>query len=239
MMDPATIFSESSQSTSGTPQTAQTDQTITSESSAEPSVSTEATAQTITFEGTTGASVSTETPEQCHWESWNSWSKCDCRLGVKSRSRNAKATSRKNCKTDGCSREIKPCTHGFPCPIDCIYSKWSHWSHCDGHCDHGTRWRRRYVRIPALYGGKRCKRTFFEKEHCYADDAGCARDCEVGQWGSWTECRSVSPIESCECSDDRKHSVSGYHYRERLVIRRGEDHCPELQETKSCELSCC
>lgn len=53
----------------------------------------------------------------CHWTNWSPWSKCDCRIGLKDRTRKTNAASNKNCGIQGCSREVTQCTHRFPCSI--------------------------------------------------------------------------------------------------------------------------
>jgi len=117
----------------------------------------------------------------CEWAEWNSWSKCDCRLGTQTRGRNLKELANEQCELRGCGQDLRPCTR-TKCPIDCVYSKWSSWADCSGGCGEGSRRRTRSIRVPALYGGRRC-RKFVEKEYCESPDVFCQRshgwDCGV------------------------------------------------------------
>jgi len=120
---------------------------------------------------TTAAHGTTPLPD-CTWEEWKEWSKCDCRTGMRNRIRNPKVLPINHCAIRGCAGEMKACERKN-CPIDCVYSKWSSWSHCDGPCGSSIRKRHRSVKVPAANGGKKCKR-FQEIEHCRTDSHGCA-----------------------------------------------------------------
>jgi len=188
--------------------------------------------------GTTEVTGTTSLPE-CPWGDWHSWSKCDCRTGVQARIRNPKVVPYKHCTIHGCAGQNRACTRS-KCAIDCVYSKWSSWSVCHGPCGGGVRRRHRGVRVPALYGGKRCKR-FVEEDHCRVHDARCNTDCEVGHWSDWSPCHHTNPYETCgECSGySRGVDTIGFQLRERIIVGHRGNNCPELKETQQCHISCC
>jgi len=196
-------------------------------------------ATTTTFPQTTSQrKVPTPLPD-CEWAEWNSWAKCDCRLGTQVRNRKFKKAPNDECFIRGCGRDLRACPRAN-CPIDCVYTKWSSWTECGGKCGEGNRKRTRSIRVPALYGGKKCKR-FEEKERCEVSGDHCSqtRDCDYAPWSSWGECRSRSPHIPCDCSSNEYgYGFGGFHIRERLVVGHGYN-CQSTQETRQCRLSCC
>jgi len=179
----------------------------------------------------------TTTPHaDCPWASWNSWSKCDCRLSIQTRIRDLKVIPEGQCEIRGCGQEMRECSRSR-CPVDCVLSKWSSWSRCHGPCGEGLRKRYRSIRVPALYGGKRCKGRMTEEERCEIFGRRCSEDCDVGSWAEWSPCSWERP---CECSlNVHRYPVVGFQLRERPVVRRRGHHCPELRETKQCHTTCC
>ncbi|CAK8682053.1 unnamed protein product [Clavelina lepadiformis] len=105
-------------------------------------------------------------------------------------------------------------------PVDCQVDYWSSWTSCSVTCGIGTQRRNRDIIRYNSYGGSSCPDTWQSKE---CELLPCPRDCQVGDWTSWSECS-----KSCG---------TGTRQRSREVIQEndynGKD-CPELDEEIEC-----
>ncbi|MBU38166.1 MAG: hypothetical protein CMA59_01430, partial [Euryarchaeota archaeon] len=93
-----------------------------------------------------------------------------------------------NCNTD-------------PCPVDCVWSQWGGWRHCDHDCGPGMQERHRWEEVESLHGGVQCLGPDVQDREC--EVMPCPVQCEWAEWSQWTEC-------SEECGPGRQS-------RERLI----------------------
>lgn len=120
--------------------------------------------------------------------------------------------------------ETRTCNEA-PCPIDCEVSPWTEWSTCSETCGGGEQTRTRTVDVPAQFGGRVCP-PLSETREC--NDFDCPVDCEVSDWGAWTDCS-----ETCG---------GGTRLRTREVVTDPEGDgqgCPPLVESEDCNTDLC
>uniref|UniRef100_A0A0G4F982 WSC domain-containing protein n=1 Tax=Chromera velia CCMP2878 TaxID=1169474 RepID=A0A0G4F982_9ALVE len=135
-------------------------------------------------------------PVDCDMSAWSNWGECSatCGVGTWDRSRTVKVEPAHGGK--GCSTilsQTSPCEGLRPCPIDCRLGEWSDWGECDSECGEGMRERRRDRAIAAAFGGKECTDPLKEVEPC-PDLSPCPVDCEMSDWGSWSQCDSTCGV---------------------------------------------
>jgi len=162
-----------------------------------------------------------ECPVDCEVSGWGSWSACDKECGEGSQTRTRSITKPPQHSGTVCPplSESKMCNNG-PCPVDCQVSGWGSWSACDAECGDGSQTRNRTVTQPPQNNGTACP-PLTETQYC--NNGGCPVDCEVNQWGTWSEC-------SAECGEGtqvRYRSVS-------TPAANGGTPCPALTEIKNC-----
>eukprot|EP01012_Entosiphon_sulcatum_P049574 TRINITY_DN6820_c0_g1_i5.p1 TRINITY_DN6820_c0_g1~~TRINITY_DN6820_c0_g1_i5.p1 ORF type:complete len:1020 (+),score=28.13 TRINITY_DN6820_c0_g1_i5:698-3757(+) len=112
-----------------------------------------------------------------------------------------------------------------PCPIDCVVSAWSPWANCSVPCGGGSQQRSRNVTIAAAYGGASCP-ELIQVQSCNAQKCPDTK-CTVTAWSSYDSC-----TKSCG---------GGTHTRTRSILVRptGNETCPVLSETTSCNTNSC
>ncbi|XP_029943604.1 SCO-spondin, partial [Salarias fasciatus] len=72
-----------------------------------------------------------------------------------------------------------------PCPVDCGWSSWTHWSSCSRTCDVGVR--RRYrsgTNPPPAFGGRPCRGDRVGMDTCSIEPCFGV----TGPWTSWSQC---------------------------------------------------
>mmetsp|Transcript_100453 Transcript_100453/g.279728 ORF Transcript_100453/g.279728 Transcript_100453/m.279728 type:complete len:1521 (-) Transcript_100453:417-4979(-) len=168
--------------------------------------------------------------QDCAVGDWSDWSMCDSgfhpqRYRAREVLQPAIGTGRQ------CANALKE-TDGCPAPepVDCALSEWSSWAVCDKSCGGGQTYRSRFLKEPMSNAGKCATSSLREAAPCAT--ALCAKppgDCEVGVWGSWSEC-------SAKCGKGSKT-------RKRKVLRTAEtggQGCTEtLEEIRPCESVSC
>ncbi|XP_013410232.1 SCO-spondin [Lingula anatina] len=106
-----------------------------------------------------------------NWGDWTTWSTCSATCGSQSRrSRTrvcdnpAPVSAGKPCPGD--NRQTEFCFPG-ECPVDGVWSVWTHWSTCSKTCGQGNRTRHRACNSPPpTNGGKDCPGQLVEVETC-------------------------------------------------------------------------
>jgi len=81
----------------------------------------------------------------------------------------------------------KPCNE-HKCPVDCALHDWHGWSGCSAKCGGGLMERVRDVFVEPLHGGEPCGET---SEAISCNLQACDKDCELGDWGTWSECSKL------------------------------------------------
>eukprot|EP00937_MAST-01D_sp_MAST-1D-sp2_P003831 g3831.t1 len=159
---------------------------------------------------------------------WGGWSDCPTSCGsasVKTRRRDLIQVPFLGGK--GCPDLLEHRVCGdYPCPADCTVTNFTEWTHCSRSCGGGRRARTREIDEDARSGGRACP-VLYEEVDCNVQP--CVFDCEVSLWSRWSEC-------SVTCGGD------GEHRRTRYVMAnadRGGKACPNLKETKTCNLGVC
>jgi len=126
-------------------------------------------------------------PVDCKFEDWSEWSECSksCSAGNRTSSRELITPAQWGGQPcDGGALKTEYCNEQ-PCPIDCSWGEWSHYSICSKTCGGGTMERAR-EKVAELHGGKPCNGLSSESMQC--NSQGCPQDCEWGQWTTWTPC---------------------------------------------------
>ncbi|CAH1799114.1 unnamed protein product [Owenia fusiformis] len=111
-------------------------------------------------------------------------------------------------------------------PIDCMVTPWSDWGQCSVTCGRGFMARNRMIKRAAENGGKRCPKKLKQKRRCKKEK--CPVDCQLGEWGPWTQCGKT-------CGDAIQE-------RTRPIVkqpRRGGQYCEPTLERRYCVLPTC
>jgi len=116
-----------------------------------------------------------------------------------------------------------PCPNGV-CDVDCAVSDWGEWQECSAVCGGGDRKRYREILEMPEGRGEACP-ILYEYGACNMQD--CPTDCEVGEWGEWSECS-----ETCG---------GGTTTRERIVVppSGGGQICPASEQHQVCNIEPC
>ena len=112
-----------------------------------------------------------------------------------------------------------------PVPEDCGVSNFSAWSKCSKPCGPGKHTRTRYVETVQKWGGKACP-VLSETQDCQIKP--CPIDCTVSGFSGWSKCDK-------ECGP-------GHEIRTRTITRKdkyGGKICPELSESRDCQIKSC
>merc|ERR1719247_2578024 len=112
-----------------------------------------------------------------------------------------------------------------PCPVDCVQTPFTPWSHCSATCAEGTVWRMRQTVTHPAHGGIACG-VPFEQQPC--NNGPCPVHCQVSLFTEWTTCS-----KSCG---------GGTQSRARTVVRHpnhGGYQCPSLGEERQCNTMYC
>ncbi|KAI4462414.1 spondin [Holotrichia oblita] len=124
----------------------------------------------------------------------------------------------------------------------CAVTEWQDWSPCNVDCGRGTRHRQRTYKLKVVDQHKQretCKKTLTQRSSCYGVKPECPQDgppaeeCELTQWGKWSEC-------SVTCGNGTK--TRSRRYRTRAAAK----HCqqvtnnpPRLEQNLPCSLPPC
>jgi hypothetical protein len=85
-----------------------------------------------------------------------------------------------------------PSCNSQHCPVDCEVSDWGSWGVCTKYCGSGERIRTRSVLAVAEYGGLGCpplnQLGACNPQTCAPCNAGDEKDCELSDWGEWSQC---------------------------------------------------
>ena len=96
---------------------------------------------------------------------------------------------------------------------------------CTATCGTGQRTRTRHIMQESAHGGDACP-ELEDRESCLEQD--CPIHCDVTDWGSWGQCNA--PCGGGTETRDRTIAVEPKH---------NGDQCPNLSETRSCNVSPC
>jgi hypothetical protein len=108
-------------------------------------------------------------PVDCVLNEWSGWSKCstECGGGIAQRLRDVKVAMKNGGKPCSKTSMTKVC-NVHACEKDCELSRWTLWTSCSKDCDGGSMKRNRFVKSPALGGGK-CAGTWSKDRLQYKD----------------------------------------------------------------------
>jgi len=144
----------------------------------------------------------------CQWGDWDSWSACTCTCGggTKRRSRAIDHPPRSGGKL--CEpmdkAEVAACaTQSCEVCVDGAWGPWGTWSSCSSTCGPSFRVRHRDVVQHPSSCGKAASGLEDEYEVCEKPDCEASSDCQVSDWGEWSDC-------SYECfgnKERRRHIV--------------------------------
>jgi hypothetical protein len=123
-------------------------------------------------------------PVDCAVAQWGDWSDCSepCGEGVQYRSRMVAQAADFGGRACPPSAEEKNCFVNY-CAVDCKF-EWGAWGPCDTECGAGTTTREASVAAMHAYGGAECP----GREQMACNEKACALDCEVSEWGGWSDC---------------------------------------------------
>jgi hypothetical protein len=165
-------------------------------------------------------------PIHCHASDFSKWGSCSrtCGTGVMFRKRTLHTAAMFG--GDDCPAMVDEIAcNTSPCAIDCQVSMWGPYDACSKSCDMGFQTRMRSIVVAAAHGGRKCgdlqSVRFCNQHHCPSS-------CQVGEWGSWTECG--------------KTCGGGVKARARAITvhpANGGEACPALKEEASCHSQAC
>ncbi|KFB49774.1 f-spondin [Anopheles sinensis] len=126
----------------------------------------------------------------------------------------------------------------------CETEPWAEWTECSSRCGKGKQTRRRVYKHPMKAKQAECKKKLFDRRPCVGTDRDCDvnsqeveeafqgdPECEVTEWGPWSECSS--PCGKGNKTRSRKYKKKGARKKcERLP------NPPRLQQTVSCDADC-
>lgn len=195
---------------------------------------------TYETEPCTGSRCDDVVAKFCELESWGEWTPCSQECGpggTWTRKRGYKLAETEihaaltsygaRCPEDVQLTEEEAC-NAFPCNTDCKLSPWSDWSACDATCGEGKRYRTRDIIQKSEGHGTACPASLRQDETCYVND--CPRDCDVSDWGPWSDCTTASGACGLGLST-RTRSV-------KVLPSQGGKACPTLTESKECRKAC-
>jgi len=142
---------------------------------------------------------------------WSAWSTCTVHCGdggTRTRHRSCSNPipqhGGKPCDKDLKLEDKEECGANQKCPVPCVWSKWGEWSECDKKCyppsfdnkgefiteekkdNFGHRRRKRHKAQEAKHGGHECDENGDEQLELCQTKKPCNRNCEWGEWGTWT-----------------------------------------------------
>lgn len=172
-------------------------------------------------------------PSPCKWSSWSQWAGMGMCTGLCSRERTIQQVNN-DCGTpcEGDKFQTKECGGENVCilpkAVDCQYSHWTQWSHCDNMADQSYS-ERAFYQHPK-YGGNACTGDVKRTKPCskHSETTGAA-DCVLSQWTVWSAC-------SRTCN-------TGHQVRTRRVVQEtmwGGKGCDgSISQTQECGTSKC
>jgi hypothetical protein len=157
---------------------------------------------------------------------WSNWSACsaNCGGGTQQRTRSILTQPKGNGISCPALTDTKVCNTDA-CPVDCVVSEWSNWSACSVNCGGGTQQRTRSILTQARNNGISCP-ELIQTKACNTEV--CPVNCVVSDWSNWGTCTK-------SCGD-------GLQERTRNIITPSQGNgisCPEVRETKICNLATC
>lgn len=126
-----------------------------------------------------------EAKEDCLYSGWTSWSGCGTD-GQRYRERGIEryaSGSGEFC--DGDLEQTEPCAEEDT--VDCVVSDWTTWDDCDALCGGGQMRRQRQIMVFPTAGGQVCPSELIQTKGCNLIPCSF-RDCQVGDWQTWSEC---------------------------------------------------
>jgi len=126
-------------------------------------------------------------PVNCKWGNWGAWSNCSksCGKGERSHTRKRLIQAKHGGADCGGLTTVTEACNTQPCPADCTWATWGHWSNCSKSCGGGTQTRIRNE-TAAKHGGLPCNGS--TKEETVCNTAGCPVDCKWSHWTPWEKC---------------------------------------------------
>ena len=164
-------------------------------------------------------------PKLCQLSSWSPWTKCSatCDGGTTRRVRLTLEKPGYGAKECDELEQLVTCAD-WSCPVECDVSEFSNWGPCTHSCGGGKKSRERTM---LNQGAKPLCPPLKQVIVCNAHE--CPIDCKISEWGAWAiDCTHV-------CN-------GGTRMRTRRVIvppRYGGKKCPQLRESKKCNMHNC
>lgn len=127
----------------------------------------------------------------CEWAPFAEWTPCSksCGTGDQTRSRIQLQTALNGgLDCDGEAVIERECNTQL-CPVDCVWSAYSHWTPCSQNCGGGYQMRSRRVAVEDANGGKACAGCATDSRACNSEP--CARNCKWAPWHTWSECTAI------------------------------------------------
>ncbi|XP_055530253.1 spondin-1 [Wyeomyia smithii] len=127
----------------------------------------------------------------------------------------------------------------------CETEPWGEWTECSSRCNKGKQFRRRIYKHPLKATNANCKRKLTDRRPCVGQERDCdfvpsqemdenypsEGECEVTEWGPWSECST--PCGKGNKTRSRKYKKKGARKKcERLPSP------PVLQQTMPCSKEC-
>jgi len=124
--------------------------------------------------------------EDCEMGEWGEWGQCSAKCGGGTQKR-WRSVRKPKC---GAGRDCPPefeerACNTKECDVDCKMGDWSGWSTCSKTCGGGTQTRTRKPVVKRCGQGSPCPP---ETETRTCNTRSCSNDCEMGEWGPWSQC---------------------------------------------------
>jgi hypothetical protein len=170
-------------------------------------------------------------PQDCQTSPWSRFSPCStalrCGEGLQRRTRTVLVDSTFGGRACGPLAEDLPC-EVRQCPLGCIYSEWTEWSHCSATCgETGRQTRtRRLLNVSAGTSPADCEGEVTQERVCNSQP--CPVDCVVSNWSVAGQCNEA-------CGSGMSVSVRSV----RVPNSNGGAECGELVASHACNTQPC